>query len=44
MADMDEPVGELMDIDPAQAAHLTFLRRLVTALTVVMIGGLLVLI
>nr|WP_177205484.1 DUF6476 family protein [Celeribacter marinus] len=41
---MDEPVGELMDIDPAQAAHLTFLRRLVTALTAVMIGGLLVLI
>ncbi len=44
MDDMDKPVGELMDIDPAEAAHLTFLRRLVTVLTAVMIGGLLVLI
>ncbi len=33
-----------MEIDPAEAARLTFLRRLVTVLTVVMIGGFLVLI
>ncbi|WP_417257742.1 DUF6476 family protein [Celeribacter sp.] len=44
MDDMDKPVGELVDIDPAEAARLTFLRRLVTVLTAVMIGGLLVLI
>lgn len=40
VSDMDDPV----ELDPREAAGLRFLRRLVTVLTVVMIGGLLVLI